>query len=295
MNKLNASRDPARPEWLTEDAWPFPMHHLDCHGASVAYTDVGTGPTLVFVNVGMWSILWRDVIGRLSDGYRCITLDAPGCGLSEPARTKVDLVVAADAIDQVVRQLDLVDITLVVHDLGAPAALEAAARWPQRIAALTVINGFGWRPSGPMFRGMLATMGNPVTREIDALTGWLPRASATRFGVARNWNRATRKTYRHGLQRRQRRSFHRYMNAARHHDYTRIDTVARQLSDRPVLTIFGQRNDPLHFQPKWRERFPHATQITIPKGYHFPMCDNPDLVATTITQWHADHVLLSDL
>ena len=45
------------------------------------------------------------------------------------------------------------------------------------------------------------------------------------------------------------------------------------------------------FQPKWKTRFPHATQITIPKSYHFPMCDNPQLVARTIAQWHTDHLL----
>src|SRR5438067_4950605 len=112
-----ASRTPGRPEWLIDEAWPFSVDRLDDHGLDVAYTDIGTGPTLVFVNVGMWSILWRDIIGCLQDRYRCITLDAPGCGLSGPARTKVDLVAAADAIDGLVRTLDLVDIALVVHDL----------------------------------------------------------------------------------------------------------------------------------------------------------------------------------
>ena len=69
--------------------------------------------------------------------------------------------------------------------------------------------------TGPMFRSMLAVMGNPITREIDAFTGWMSYASATRFGVARHWDHATRSTYRHGVKRRQRRSFHRYMAAAR--------------------------------------------------------------------------------
>ncbi len=282
--------DPHRPEWLTTEAWPFTLSRLDVNGADVSYTDIGAGPTLVFVNVGMWSIVWRDVIATLCDRYRCIALDAPGCGLSARPPSGVDLVVAADAIDVLVQTLDLVDITLVAHDLGAPATLQAAARWPERVAALVVINGFGWRPSGAMFRGMLAMMGNPATREIDALTGWLPRASATRFGVGRHWNRRTRAAYKRGLRRPQRRSFHRYMAAARKHDYTVIDACVKTLADRPLLTIFGQRNDPLRFQPKWKERFPDASQATVAKGYHFPMCDNPELVASTIAGWHAAHV-----
>lgn len=282
----------SRPAWLTETAWPHSIQHLDLDGAAVAYTDVGTGPTLLFVHVGMWSILWRDVINELQGRYRCVTLDAPGCGLSQRPAGRLRLDHAAAAVNLVVEELDLTDITLVVHDLGAPAALHAAGRWTDRIAALCVINGFGWRPSGPLFRGMLATMGNPIMRELDAATGWLPRASATRFGVGRHWKRAIRKTFRRGLRRPQRRAFHRYMNAARDHDYTTIDNTVLALATRPALTIFGKRNDPLRFQPKWKTRYPHAQQITIPKGYHFPMCDNPTLVATTIDDWHRNEIML---
>ena len=87
-----------------------------------------------------------------------------------------------------------------------------------RVVGLVVINGFGWKPDGIAFRAMLASMGNPAVREIDAFTGWMTYASATRFGVARNWDRPTRRAYRRGFRRPQRRVFHRYMAAARRHD-----------------------------------------------------------------------------
>lgn len=280
-----------RPPWLDDAAWAFPLRALDANGSTVVYTDVGHGPALLLVTVGMWSIVWRDVVARLSDSYRCVTLDVPGSGLSGPPASKPTLGTAAAAIDAVVRTLDLTDVTLVVHDLGAPATLEAAAQWTDRVAGLVVVNGFGWRPSGAMFRGMLAVMGSPAMRELDAFTGWLPRATATRFGVARHWDRATRTAFRLGTRRAQRRAFHEFMASARRHDYTRIDAAVAELSDRPALTIFGQRNDPLRFQPKWNDRFPAATQTTVAKGYHFPMCDNPELVATTIRDWHTRAVL----
>ena len=278
-----------RPPWLGETAWPFELRSLESNGSTIAYTDVGSGPTLLLVTVGTWSIIWRDVVARLSESYRCVTLDVPGSGLSDaPTPT---LSTAAEAIDAVVRDLNLTDVVLVVHDLGAPATLEAAAGWTDRVAGLVVVNGFGWRPSGTMFRGMLAVMGSPAMRELDAITGWLPRASATRFGVARHWDRSTRKAYRYGMRRAQRRAFHQFMASARRHDYARIDAALGQLLDRPALTIFGQRNDPLHFHPEWKILFPDATQATVAKGYHFPMCDNPQLVATTIHDWHTRVVL----
>ena len=193
--------DIARPPWLSHSSWPFTPRTLETGGSTVAYTDEGTGPTLLLVHVGMWSIIWRDVLSHLSGSYRCVTLDVPGTGLSGGPTSTPTLITAADAIDAVVHHLDLTDMTLVVHDLGAPATLEAAAGWTDRVAGLVVINGFGWRPSGPMFRGMLAIMGNPAVREVDAFTGWLIRVSATRFGVGRQWDRSTRLGHRraHGL------------------------------------------------------------------------------------------------
>jgi len=54
----------------------------------------------------------------------------------------------------------------------------------------------------------------------------------------------------------------------------------------PLLTIFGERNDPLKFQPRWKALFPEARQVVVSKGNHFPMCDDPDLVATSIRDWY---------
>jgi pimeloyl-ACP methyl ester carboxylesterase len=58
----------------------------------------------------------------------------------------------------------------------------------------------------------------------------------------------------------------------------------------PLLTIFGEHNDPLGFQPQWKRRFPTARQIVISKGNHFPMCDAPDVVASEIRAWYRECV-----
>jgi haloalkane dehalogenase len=274
-----------RPAWLDEHAWPFPIQALNHAGATIAYTDTGTGPVLVFVHVGLWSIVWRDAITCLCDRFRCITLDVPGTGLSpEPAAGRPDFTAAAGALDAVVRTLDLRDLTLVLHDLGAIPALQASTSWPERVRGLVAVNTFAWRPAGPLFRGMLGVMGNPVTREIDGITKFLPLASSTRWGVGRNWDHATRTAFRHGMGPRQRRNFHRYMAAVRHHDYHGVDTALTALADQPILTIFGEHNDPLRFQPQWKDRFPEAVQIVVPNGLHLPMCDNPALVAASIAR-----------
>lgn len=56
----------------------------------------------------------------------------------------------------------------------------------------------------------------------------------------------------------------------------------------PFLTIFGERNEPLGFQKRWKQLYPQARQVVVAKGNHFPMCDDPDLVATSIREFHRD-------
>ena len=58
------------------------------------------------------------------------------------------------------------------------------------------------------------------------------------------------------------------------------------LAKLPMVTIFGERNDPLGFQPRWKALFPEARQVIVSQGNHFPMCDDPELVASTIREFH---------
>lgn len=260
----------------------------------VAVTDTGLGPTLLLVHVGMSSFVWRDLLRELTPHFRCVTLDAPGNGRSErPGEAGTTLAAASLAVGAVIDQLDLRDITLVVHDLGGPAAIAAAADRAERIAAIVGVNTFAWKPTGIGFRTMLAVMGSAVMRELDALTGWLPAAASTRFGVGRHWGPAVRKAFRTGFDREARRSIHRYLADARRADalFDVIEQALRgSLADRPLMTVFGQFNDPLKFQPRWKELFPDADQRIVPRGNHFPMCDAPADVASWIRAWHAANV-----
>lgn len=266
-----------RPEWLEDDQWPWSVQRI----GEIAYTDTGTGPPLVFVHVGMWSFIWRDLIRLLHEDFRCIVIDPPGSGFSDGTSTAT-IAHAADAVTTIVESLDLADLTLVFHDLGGTAALDAAADWPDRVRAVAAVNTFGWRPAGMAFRGMLAVMGSRTMQAIDAVTGWLPRMTSTRFGVGRHLDPTDRRAFRRGMRGSGRASFHRYMRSVRRHDYARVDRAMRQLAGRPLLTAFGANNDPLGFQPQWAERFADVEQLEIPGGNHFPMCDDPEAVANGI-------------
>ena len=71
------------PDWLTHDVWPFPTAALDLDGHHVAFSDSGgDGQVLLFCHIGLWSLLWRDLMVEMSKTHRCITLDTPGVGQS---------------------------------------------------------------------------------------------------------------------------------------------------------------------------------------------------------------------
>jgi haloalkane dehalogenase len=279
-----------RPTWLPTSAWPWPTYALEHDTGRIAVTDIGQGPPLLFVHVGSWSFLWRDVLARLQNDFRCVALDAPGCGLSERVESAPTLTSAADAVTAVVDALQVRDVTLVAHDLGGPAGFLAASRRADLFAALASVNCFAWRPTGAAFRGMLTLMGSAPANALDSKLGWLPRLTSTAFGVGRHWSRADLAVFQAGIDPPARRAWHNYFRDARDAEdlYAKLDAGLRgPLADRRLLTIFGQFNDPLRFQRRWKALYPDAHQVKVPRGNHFPMCDAPELVASSVKDFAA--------
>ena len=263
--------------------------------STIAVAEAGKGPVLLFVHTGVWSFIWRDVILRLADNFRCVCLDAPGSGQSSrlPGEA-ISLERSARAVTAVIEALDLQDLSLVVHDLGGLTGIAGGARKANRVRGIAALNTFGWKPSGKFFRGMLALMGSAPIRELDVLTEFLSRISSSSFGVGRHMDALSRQVFRAGIDPSARRAFHNYMRDARHCDalYAEVQrALTGPFQNLPFITIFGELNDPLGFQPRWKTLFPKARQIVVKKGHHFPMCDNPDLVADSIRSWHRDEVM----
>ena len=283
-----------RPQWLPESVWPFQTSTLEVDGCKIAVTDIGQGPVLLFVHTGFWSFIWRDVIQQLAPDFRCVCFDAPGTGQSDRLSVgSISLERASRALTAIVQALDLRDITLVFHDLGGPSGVAGAARVADRIRGLCAVNAFAWKPSGGKFRGMLAVMGSAPLREFSVLTGILTRITSGNFGVGQHFDKASRQAFLDGIGPQGLRAFHAYLHDTRKSEAI-FNEVTRALTGPfrklPLLTIFGERNDPLGFQPQWKQLFPGARQVVVAKGNHFPMCDAPDLVASSIREWHREKV-----
>src|SRR5215813_11816738 len=72
-----------RPNWLTRQLYPFEDKWMELDGHTVHYVDEGTGPVLFLLHGNpAWSFLYRNIIRRLRDHFRCVAVDYPGFGLS---------------------------------------------------------------------------------------------------------------------------------------------------------------------------------------------------------------------
>jgi pimeloyl-ACP methyl ester carboxylesterase len=279
-----------RPDWLPERVWPYRIRTVVVDGETIAYTDEGRGPVLLLVNDGMWSFVWNQLIERLTDGFRVVTLDFPDSGLSPDNGRAPSLRGDAAILEAVARELGLDHVTLVAHDLGGPVGLGPAMHRPELVVGFAFINTFAWPPHRASLRAMLGIVSSTPVTALDVSTNVIPRLTATRFGVGRNLDAAGRAAFLGPFRRRgPRKRFHAVMGAPRTEVGYLVeveDALRTTLADKPVLTIYGERNDPFGFQARFKELFPAAAELVIPRGNHFPMMDDPDLVAETIATWH---------
>jgi haloalkane dehalogenase len=110
----------------------------------VAHVDTGEGPPVVMVHGSpAWSFVWRKVIPPIREaGFRCVALDQAGYGRSDKPLDAgwYSLERQAELIESLLDELDLRDVTLVVHDWGGPSGLTAALRRPDRVARMVILD-----------------------------------------------------------------------------------------------------------------------------------------------------------
>lgn len=133
-------------------------------------TDVGEGPVTLFVHgVGTSSYLWRKVIAELRDERRCVAVDLPGHGASDP-QDDMSLPALADTLEEFCAGLNE-KVDLVANDSGGAIAQLFAVKYPARLRTLTLTNCDVHENTPPeAFRGTveLAQQGQlvPLTRSL---------------------------------------------------------------------------------------------------------------------------------
>jgi haloalkane dehalogenase len=133
---------------VPQSIYPFEGKVLDVGGVGLHVLDEGQdrgdGPLLMLHGNPTWSIYWRKLVLGLRDRYRCVVPDHIGCGFSEKpddSRYPYTLSRRVADIETVVEQLDLGSrITLIAHDWGGMIGMAWAARHPEKVRRIVLMN-----------------------------------------------------------------------------------------------------------------------------------------------------------
>ncbi|MFW6303927.1 MAG: alpha/beta fold hydrolase, partial [Candidatus Sumerlaeota bacterium] len=136
---------------IPEKYYPFESRFFETPGGFLMhYLDEGEGAPLIMVHGNpTWSFFFRDLVCDLRHEHRCIVPDHIGCGLSDKPGDKdyeYTLSSRVDDLEALIESLDLGDkITLVLHDWGGMIGMSWAARHPERVARIVLMNTAAFR------------------------------------------------------------------------------------------------------------------------------------------------------
>ncbi len=110
---------------------------------ALRYTDSEKGEKPIVLLHGYLESLevWDDFVRRLTrDGYRVITLDLPGHGISEVVGEVHSMEFLADTVAALLAKIGVEKCTLVGHSMGGYAALAFAKKYPERLSGLVLFH-----------------------------------------------------------------------------------------------------------------------------------------------------------
>ena len=165
--------------WHHVGVTPTERHVTLASGGQVRVQEIGQGPPLVLIHgASIAGTSWATLAAGL-DGVRCVLVDRPGCGLSDPIvggplRDLGSLEAYADhLLGDLLDALDLDAAAVGATSYGGFFAFRGAAASPERV---TRIVEYSWLVGAP-------SEGAPLTARIGAIPGL--RALMTRLPMTR--------------------------------------------------------------------------------------------------------------
>lgn len=291
---------------MLETLHPFKRHYLDRNGHQLHFVNEGSGDPVVMVHGNpSWSLYYRELIAKLSHEYQCIVPDHIGCGLSDkPGDADYDYTLKSriDDLDALLDSLGVVDnVTLVVHDWGGMIGMGYAARYPDRIKRLVILNtgafhlpkakSFPW----PLWICRNTLLGSVLVRGFNAFSSIAsyvgvkraPMAPAIREAYVapfNSWaNRISTLRFVQDIP---------LVESDRNYQLvTEISDSLSQFKDVPMIICWGLKDFVFdkHFLSEWRERFPQAQVYEFADCGHYILEDATDEVVAHIDTFMSSH------
>ena len=289
--------------------WPFEARCTYAPGFRLHYVDEGEGETVLALHgEPTWGYLFRDLIKTLSPRYRVIVPDHMGFGKSDtPQDRTYFLQDHIDNLERFVLDLDLRDITLIMHDFGGPAGMGLAIRHPERIKGIISTNG----PTPLNQPGL----GDALAKNAASSPwfGWIAKAhvNGTLEPILGQLDYNILSTLKLNGFERHERITESWLNAYRApfetpedclgaigwakgfaegtHRFEVGDTMTvRALANKPALAIWGMADRTLqseHFLPLFEEAFPNGAIHRLEGVGHYCHEDAPEEIALLIEEF----------
>ena len=251
------------------------MREVLVDGLRIAYWDVGAGPPLLLLHGGMDdSRSWRWQVEGLSDEFRLLAWDAPGCGQSSEPPERWRMPEYADCLEAWLNAVGVERPNLLGLSWGSTLTLELYRRYPRVPRSLVLASAYaGWAGSLPpeevAARLQSALVAADLPRQ-ELLKGWpglLSRAASPELveELASIWADNAGSVHPVGYR-------------AMAHSMAEADLrdVLPQINI-PVLLIHGEldQRSPLRVAEGLRDRIPSAQLVVIPGVGHVCNAEAP--------------------
>ncbi|QYJ99257.1 alpha/beta fold hydrolase [Shewanella alkalitolerans] len=289
---------------MLDSLFPFKRNYLDRNGHKLQYVNEGQGEPVVMVHGNpSWSFYYRNLVTALSPNHQCIVPDHIGCGLSDkPDDAGYDYTLK-NRIDDLEALLDHLEvkekITLIVHDWGGMIGMGYAARHPDRIKKIVVLNtGAFHLPEAKPFPWALwicrnTLLGTVLVRGFNAFS-----SIASYVGVKRApMPKAIREAYVAPFN-----SWANRISTLRFvqdiplkpgdRNYELVSEISEKLSQfnqLPMMICWGLKDFVFdkHFLDEWKRRFPEAEVHEFADCGHYILEDASDEVVAQVQQFMA--------
>ncbi len=289
---------------IPRELYPFDGAYLDLGGHRMHYLDEGLGsPVLCVHGNPTWSFYYRDLVLGLRNEHRVVVPDHIGCGLSDaPADEAYDYTLARriDDLEALVDRLDLGPLDLVVHDWGGAIGMGWAARHPDMVRRLVILNTAAFHlPAAKTMPWQLSLVrdtgvGAVMVRGLNAFARGATHLACTR----RNLPKAVRNAYCAPYD-----SWRRRIATLRfvqdiplkpsdpaYDTISSIQVALPQFADRPILICWGLKDFVFdhHFLTRWRAIYPEAEVHEYPDCGHYILEDAGDEIIPLIGRFLLD-------
>ncbi len=120
--------------------FPFESHYVEVLGSKMHYIDEGQGDPILFIHGNPTSsYLWRNIIPYVSDDGRAIAVDLIGMGKSDKPDIDYRFVDHAKYLEAFIDELELQNVTLVIHDWGSGLGLNYAMNNEDNIKGIAMM------------------------------------------------------------------------------------------------------------------------------------------------------------